>query len=184
MLYWNKYRRQYAWKEEGAGGANNSAAKRRDDPSQAPGEWIATLWLSLFSFSLFFFVSFGYDFAFFVMVTCSPRKGKVTIQMLLWQRQRRNCPLAKKVKSNIKRKNLYFYFFRCASISWIDDVMTSLTENNGVTDRKQLGHWQKIVNFFRNSSNSSESSESSKASASVGRLSSYFFIVNRQIYRS
>ena len=34
--------------------------------------------------------------------------------------------------------------FRCASISWIHDVRRSLTENNWVTERNQLGHWQKI----------------------------------------
>ena len=45
--------------------------------------------------------------------------------------------------------------FRCASISWIHDVRRSLTENNWVTDRNQLGHWQKIFNFSSNSSNSS-----------------------------
>ena len=118
MFYWNKYRRQFAWKDEGAGGANNSAAKRRDDPSQAPGEWIATLWLSLFSLSLPLFFCLYLVWLFCndntlakkresdnTDVIVTEAKEKLSIAMQLWR---------KNFKSNIKRKNLHFYF--CKSV--------------------------------------------------------------------
>ena len=57
-------------------------------PVRPPVNELLRFGFPFFSFSLslsFLFVSlrFGHDFAFFVVVTCSPRKGKATIQMLL-----------------------------------------------------------------------------------------------------
>ena len=40
----------------------------------------------------------------------------------------------------------WIFIFRCAGISWIDDVMTSLTENLRFTDRNQIHTFFKIFN--------------------------------------